>query len=771
MDPDASIILVGVRGAGKRTLGLIGATALNWRFVTEDLYFEKTTLKTRAAYVETYGSQSFYRKNVEVLRCMLLTHKEKCVIECGYGSLTSEIHELLQRLRDTNPVIHITRSLKQISSLLRLDDLQASLFQRADEYYRECSNYEFYNIQDWSDRAIEEDTRQSTLSSAFRLKDAKAQFCAFLDMVRRKGSRALDSQINRPLSGIPLTERRFTHVVPVLLSDLLKRNPYLNDIEFIEDAVELQIDDFSDHKLQNISEKVAALRRYLDVPIIYSPATDNGGAASATRDGHQVAQILQHGLRLAVDFLAIDLSQMTTELWNALCPNGATRLIGHCKITWSDDAIRQGLEMYRKAVTLKCDIVRIVYVQGATEIDLQMLDQCLTTIRSSVAAFAKPHPVLVIYGEDFPGCEAGQVSNECLTPAYHSDLSERAAGRRHRLTAKQAMECRFRKLQLDPLRIYLIGNVSLRVAPAMFKAALDASGLAFEYFAQDTIDAVGLNELAKDDRFGGASITYGFKTIIAPYVDLRSEHATAIGAVNTLMPLRSNHVNAQPMQELLVDRGRAGPICSWYGDNTDWIGMTVCIQRNLSPRNAIQPDKTAGLVVGAGGMARAAIYTMLRLRVKRVLVFNPSSETPSTLPEHFNAWLQSQRPHCQTVAVLHSVQEPWPLGTEQPTIIISCHAPTANTPNFEVPSQWTRSKTGGVVLEMAYKPLTTPLLQRFQHLRASTGQPWVTVNGLEMLTEQGSVQFELLTGRRAPRQTMHREARKAYAKEELENKV
>jgi hypothetical protein len=40
---DASIVLIGCRGSGKRSLGFIGATHLGRRLITEDHYFLEST--------------------------------------------------------------------------------------------------------------------------------------------------------------------------------------------------------------------------------------------------------------------------------------------------------------------------------------------------------------------------------------------------------------------------------------------------------------------------------------------------------------------------------------------------------------------------------------------------------------------------------------------------------------------------------------------------------------------------------------------------------
>jgi hypothetical protein len=68
-------------------------------------------------------------------------------------------------------------------------------------------------------------------------------------------------------------------------------------------------------------------------------------------------------------------------------------------------------------------------------------------------------------------------------------------------------------------------------------------------------------------------------------------------------------------------------------------------------------------------------------------------------------------------------------------------------------------------IQLAYKPLITPLLQQALQLREA-GKSWTIVDGLEILPEQGIVQFELMTGRKAPRGRMRLEVLRRYQEDE-----
>lgn len=92
---NASIILIGSRGSGKRSLGFIGATHLGRRLITEDHYFQEVTGLSRAAYVQKNGAQNFHKRNIDVARQMLYENRTGCIIECGMASLATEVQKTL----------------------------------------------------------------------------------------------------------------------------------------------------------------------------------------------------------------------------------------------------------------------------------------------------------------------------------------------------------------------------------------------------------------------------------------------------------------------------------------------------------------------------------------------------------------------------------------------------------------------------------------------------------------------------------------------------
>jgi shikimate 5-dehydrogenase len=306
----------------------------------------------------------------------------------------------------------------------------------------------------------------------------------------------------------------------------------------------------------------------------------------------------------------------------------------------------------------------------------------------------------------------------------------------------------------------------------MHTAAYRVCGLSHDFQSLQVFSLADIHRLCQDTNFGGAAITQPFKVQIMAQIAAKSYHAKAIGAVNTLLPLRMlSGTNAldgstQSLLHQANHSSKAGHVIAYYGDNTDCLGIITCLRRNISPRNVVQPSKTTGLVIGAGGMARAAIYAMIQLGCRKIFMYNRTIEHAEDVSRHFNSWAAGLSSDGEIVHVLKSAEDPWPPSYKLPTMVVSCvparsvgnQAPA----NFEMPMQWLGSPTGGVVVELAYKPLDTPLLKQIRGVREKTKQTWVIVNGLEVLPEQAIAQFELMTGRKAPKRRMRLEVLQNY---------
>lgn len=265
--PDASIVLIGSRGSGKRSLGFIGATHLGRRLITEDHYFQKSTGISRGAFLQQHGSQEFYRKNVEVLGRMLDENRTGCIVECGMGSLSIPAQKALYEFTKTNPVIYITRESERIRSLLRLGDEEASRLKLADLAHRHCSNFEYYNLYDSSCDGAETPPENGFSNVSSRLKYAKEDFSNFLDFLTGLG--IIRSGFESPFSigALPPECRSHTYALSLRLSTI-------SDLELVEleagaDAVQLKVDIWSPNIQKLLGKQVAIIRRSLGVPIIF----------------------------------------------------------------------------------------------------------------------------------------------------------------------------------------------------------------------------------------------------------------------------------------------------------------------------------------------------------------------------------------------------------------------------------------------------------------------------------------------------------------------
>jgi len=202
------------------------------------------------------------------------------------------------------------------------------------------------------------------------------------------------------------------------------------------------------------------------------------------------------------------------------------------------------------------------------------------------------------------------------------------------------------------------------------------------------------------------------KLHVHKFCNEQTDTARLIGAVNTLV---------------VKDSGKQRSIT---GENTDWSGLHAIIE-NYSASAA--QKLRVGLVIGAGGASRAALYAMHRSGLEQIYVVNRTLAVAEKVKEDFAAVFE--------VKVLPTLQH---LPSLPDVIIGTVPADTTTEDQFA-----SLFGSRGLCIDMSYKPRQTPLL-----ITAQKHANWTTVTGLEVLLAQAYDQFRLWTGMEPPKEKM-----------------
>lgn len=769
-----------MRGTGKSTLAVIASIACRRRIVDIDDLFQEATGFSTAKYRKQFGAANHNLRQEELLRATLQAHDKGAIIVCNGGSLERNGQALMQEFAKTHSVIHVVRDLHSVHEYLgaielsRLKDMLAF----TAPMLRRCSNYEFYNISETALTTSAALVDEPTTPAFLTLKRAQRTFLKFLSLITSRessdgpiGSSIPPLEPGYPLSDVATELRKYTCAVQVPLADLMAPDADIQRLELGSDAFEVVVDPERDRLevdvLNDISCCISKVRRKTIVPIIYHvlcPSTITGSRSS-------YLEHVYHGLKMAPEFATVDLSLDQATLVEVIASRGISKIIGHLSTdkAWDDPF---WVAQYSTAVRLGCAVVR--FTRPAGYIDDDILIQGL---RCRIDA-SNNHIPLVCYNTGRAG-RRSVCFNQHLTPVIPAVSSEKLEEQNSQiagLSAREISQALYTSFTFDPMQIYIIGvSLEYSVSPAMHNAAFDTCGMPHRFHRVQSPTINSLKELVHKPNFGGSIVIQPFKIEVISLTDSLSQHARAIGAVNTLIPVRHlrDDGGIPSDLELFQERNRSGPIQALYGDNTEWIGIRSCVRRGLSPANAVRPT-TSGLIIGAGGMARAAVYALLQLGVRNIVIFNRTLERAEQLVAHFTRLIASSNTASVVTSatrqesppsfhILKTRDDSWPTEIRQPTIIVSCIPadPIDDGPaaQFTLPEQWMKSLTGGVVMEVAYKTLNTPLMQQ---VRDEGSRSWTYMDGLDFIPEQAFAQFELFTGKRAPRRVMREGVLRAW---------
>lgn len=265
--------------------------------------------------------------------------------------------------------------------------------------------------------------------------------------------------------------------------------------------------------------------------------------------------------------------------------------------------------------------------------------------------------------------------------------------------------------------IGLIGHpIKHSYSPFIQNYAFDLMNLDYIYLPFDVPSENLKNTINGVLAFGmkGINVTLPHKEKIIKFLDELSEEASIIGAVNTI-------VN---------DHGKL------IGYNTDAYGI---IETLLPFKDKIAGSKVS--VIGAGGSARAVIYTLLRhFKPEEINIINRTHQKADTLVNDFSLKMRYDRFHTFELFPPDNVET---LNSSQ--LIVNATTigmfPDVDDVITDIDESFTADQ---IVFDLIYNPTKTKFLQ----LAESQGAK--IVGGLQMLIYQAAKSFELWTGVEMP---------------------
>ncbi len=266
----------------------------------------------------------------------------------------------------------------------------------------------------------------------------------------------------------------------------------------------------------------------------------------------------------------------------------------------------------------------------------------------------------------------------------------------------------YRVDQLDQAtRIFgVAGNpIAHSLSPLMHAAAFRRENVNAVLLPLKVKALADLLTLVRELPVSGVAVTMPLKREVLPHLANMDPLTARIGACNTL---------------------RTGADGKLYGFNTDVAGVVRPLEKRLKLQGA------RILVLGAGGAGRAAVFGLVE-RGAEVFVVNRTHQTAVALARKAHAKVLKQE--LLAKSRFDAIVNTTPCGMAGFKTAMPIKENELNA---------------GVVFDMVYNPLETPLL------KLARERGLAVIGGLEMFIQQGARQFEIWTGKPAPESEMFR---------------
>lgn len=682
-----SVFVIGMRGAGKTTAGRWMAKLLDWKFIDLDEELEHRSGKTIPEIINSpKGWDGFRQDELDLLQDVAENMPECHVLSCGGGIVEMpKARELLQNYCNSGGmVVLVHRNIDQVIEYLMRDTTRPAytteirqVYERRKAWYEVCCNHIYYS------------PHSAPNTGSNSIPDDFKRFVTSITVG------------NSCVKNIAKKDESF--FVSLTVPKLNENLPAISSASVGSDAIEIRVDLLHDWSLEAVTEQLSLLRFVSKLPIIFTVRTvSQGGRFPDAANDHR-HDLYRLALRLGVEYLDAEvtssddiLQELTETRRNTLIVSSHHDPAG--SLSWKNAS---WIPFYNRALQYG-NVIKLVGNAKSIEDNFD-----LANFKSRMMADHKTPIIAINMGA------AGQLSrilNGFLTPVSHPDLPFKAAP--GQLSAAEIRQGRALLGQIKKREFYLFGSpISQSRSPALHNTLFGITGLPHEYHLHETSSAENLDEVLHSESFGGASVTIPLKRDVIALVDELTPAAQAIGAVNTIIPLNDDIPSNK--RRLL-------------GDNTDWKGMVY----TLSEAGVINPIKNeSAAVIGSGGTTRAAIYALHFMGFETIYVVGRDAHKVNTLASEF--------PRDYNV---NAITEPAQAAdfAHSPSVIISTIPADQPIDNgvedvvFTLLSLSAISRVNRVLLEMAYKPHHTQIVQMAESIGT-----WTVIPGLEVLASQG----------------------------------
>ncbi|MBQ3311044.1 shikimate dehydrogenase [bacterium] len=221
----------------------------------------------------------------------------------------------------------------------------------------------------------------------------------------------------------------------------------------------------------------------------------------------------------------------------------------------------------------------------------------------------------------------------------------------------------------------------------------------------------------KTNNYNGFNVTIPLKVPISLFLDEIDETANITGCANTI--------------KILPDK-------SFKGYNTDIYGFWSALPKDIS-----LTDKKAG-IIGTGGAARAATIGLIQAGIKEINYYSRNVINSTEMINYMRKTFPEIKFNNYQIQIMQ--------GLTEISILVNCTpiGMLGHSMN-EMPiseKNLSRINKDAIIYDVIYNPTETLLLNKAQEMG------FVTVNGLDMLINQGAKALEIWTDKKPDTQVM-----------------